>query len=255
MKNTLSAAVLLIGNELLSGSIQDKNLAHIAVILEKRGIRVRETRIIPDIEDEIVDAVNHLRNKYDYVFTTGGIGPTHDDITSDSIAKAFGVENVLQQDVYDLIQGYLDAKGVEFTPETQRMAYAPQGAQIMEATDSIIPGYRIENVYVMAGVPRIMQIMLKGIVEQLKAGSIILSEAIHANVGEGEIAATLEAIQNQHSDIDIGSYPQDKNSTISDYRVIFVIRGTDADEVSKVCTKILNACNNSGFEAIHIDKG
>lgn len=251
MQNTLSAAVLLIGNELLSGSIQDKNLAHIAITLEKRGIRVRETRIIPDIEQEIIDAINHLRNKYDYVFTTGGIGPTHDDITSDSIAKAFGVKNVVQQDVFDLIQGYLDAKGVEFTPAAQRMAYAPEGAEIMDATDSIVPGYRIGNVYVMAGVPRIMQIMLKGIIEQLETGSTILSEAIHANVGEGEIAAALETIQNQHPDIDIGSYPQDKNSTISDYRVIFVIRGTEQQEIQKVCEKILDACDKGGYEAVH----
>ena len=110
MQNTLNAAVLLIGNELLSGSIQDQNLSHIALKLEEKGIRVRETRIIPDIEEEIVYAVNHLREKYDYVFTTGGIGPTHDDITSDSIAKAFGVKNVIQDDVFKLIQGYLEKK-------------------------------------------------------------------------------------------------------------------------------------------------
>jgi len=252
MKHTLSAAVLLIGNELLSGSIQDKNLAHIAIKLEEKGIRVRETRIIPDIESEIIDAVNHLREKYDYVFTTGGIGPTHDDITSDSIAKAFGVKNVVQPDVFELIKGYLDAKGVEFTPATQRMAYAPEGAEIMKATDSIIPGYRIANVYVMAGVPRIMQIMLEGIIGELKSGSTVLSEAIHANVGEGEFAASLESIQLQHPDIDIGSYPQDINSTISDYRVIFVIRGTELQEIKTVCDKILNACQSGGFEAKHI---
>jgi len=251
MKNTLSAAVLLIGNELLSGSIQDKNLAHIAITLEKKGIRVRETRIIPDIETEIVEAINHLRNKYDYVFTTGGIGPTHDDITSDSIAKAFGVKNVIQQSVFDLIQGYLDSKGIEFTPEAQRMAHAPEGAEIMDAADSIVPGYRIANVYVMAGVPRIMQIMLNAILDQLKTGTAILSESIHANVGEGEIAAALEIIQNKHPDIDIGSYPQDKNSTISDYRVIFVIRGVEHDEIQAVCKEILCACEDGGYEAVH----
>ena len=211
MQNTLSAAVLLIGNELLSGSIQDKNLAHIALKLEQRGIRVRETRIIPDIESEIIDAVNHLRSKFDYVFTTGGIGPTHDDITSDSIAKAFGVENVIQDDVFNLIQGYLDKKGAEFTPAAQRMAYAPQGAEIMPATDSIIPGYRMANVFVMAGVPRVMQIMLDSIVDKLETGHTILSESVHANVSEGAFAASLEAIQRNYPDIDIGSYPQDTN--------------------------------------------
>ena len=153
MQNTLSAAVLLIGNELLSGSIQDLNLSHIATRLEERGIRVRETRIVPDIEEDIVDAIDALRTRFQYVFTTGGIGPTHDDITSDSIAKAFGVPNVIQQDVFDSMKAYLDSKGAEFTPAAQRMAYAPEGAEMIYAQQSMIPGYRIGNVYVMAGGP------------------------------------------------------------------------------------------------------
>ena len=254
MQNTLSAAVLLIGNELLSGSIQDKNLAHIALKLEQRGIRVRETRIIPDIEGEIIDAVNHLRSKFDYVFTTGGIGPTHDDITSDSIAKDFGVENVVQEDVFNLIQGYFDKKGAEFTPAAQRMAYAPQGAEIMPATDSIIPGYRMANVFVMAGVPRVMQIMLDSIVDKLETGHTILSESVHANVSEGAFAASLEAIQLNYPNIDIGSYPQDTNSTISDYRVIFVIRGTNKEQVKQVRNDILSTCDENNYEAVYIPK-
>ncbi len=254
MKNTLTAGVLLIGNELLSGSIQDKNLAHIAITLEQRGIRVRETRIVPDIEDEIVDALNQLRKKFDYVFTTGGIGPTHDDITSDSIAKAFGVENVLVQEVYDTINNYLQQKGVEFTPAAQRMAHAPEGAKMVKTEHSIVPAYRIENVFVMAGVPSIMRIMLDNIVKELKTGMTILSNTVHANVGEGEIAAALEAIQLENQDIDIGSYPQDKNSTFSDYRVIFVVRGTDQNEVDEACDKILTACHQGNYEAIRVNK-
>jgi len=254
MKNTLSAGVLLIGNELLSGSIQDKNLAHIAITLEQRGIRVRETRIVPDIEQEIVDALNQLRSKFDYVFTTGGIGPTHDDITSDSVAKAFDVDNVLVQEVYDIINGYLTQKGVEFTPAAQRMAFAPQGAQIIKTEHSIVPGYRMDNVFVMAGVPSIMRIMLDSIVKELKTGLTILSSAVHANVGEGEIAAALEAIQLENQDIDIGSYPQDKNSSFSDYRVIFVVRGTDQGDIDTACDKILNACQQGNYEAIRMSK-
>ena len=250
MKNTLSAAVILIGNELLSGSIEDKNLAHIAKTLEVRGIRVRETRIIPDIESDIVDTVNTLRAKHDYVFTTGGIGPTHDDITSDSIAAAFGVPNIIKQDVFDLIAGYPEKKGVEFTPAAQRMAYAPEGAQMINTEHSIIPGYRIDNVFVMAGVPRIMKLMLEGIVEHLKTGVTIHNAYVHANVGEGEIAAPLEAIQNKHPDIDIGSYPQDVDSTISHYRVIFVVKGTELEEINNTCDEILQACKNGGYEAI-----
>lgn len=252
MKNTLSAAVILIGNELLSGSIEDKNLSHIAKTLEIRGIRVRETRIIPDIESEIVEAVNALRAKHDYVFTTGGIGPTHDDITSDSIAAAFGVKNVIVKDVFDTIESYLDSKGVEFTAAAQRMAHAPEGAQMINTDQSIIPGYCIDNVFVMAGVPRIMRMMLDGIIEHLDTGLAIHNAYVHANVGEGEIAAALEDIQNQHPNVDIGSYPQDKDSTISNYRVIFVVKGTEQDELDNTCEQILQACSNDGYEAIKI---
>lgn len=254
MKNTLTAGVLLIGNELLSGSIQDKNLAHIAIMLEQRGIRVRETRIVPDIENEIVDALNQLRRKFDYVFTTGGIGPTHDDITSDSVAKAFGVKNVLVQEVFDTINHYLLQKGVEFTPAAQRMAHAPEGAQMIRTEHSIVPGYQIGNVFVMAGVPSIMRLMLDGIVKELKTGLAILSSAVHANVGEGEIAAALETIQLENQDIDIGSYPQEKNSNLSDYRVIFVVRGTDQNEIDAACEKILSACRQGNYDAVRVNK-
>ncbi len=250
MQNTLSAAVILIGNELLSGSIQDLNLSHIAIRLEERGIRVRETRIVPDVEEDIVAAVNALRQRFQYVFTTGGIGPTHDDITSDAIARAFGVANVVQQPVFDSIKNYLDSKGVVFTPAAQRMACAPQGAEMIYAQQSIIPGYRIGNVYVMAGVPRIMRIMLDGILATLETGMAIVNQKVFANVSEGEIAAALEAIQQQHPDIDIGSYPQDKGSTITDYHVVFMVKGTDAADVNAACEQILAACHAGGFDAI-----
>jgi molybdenum cofactor synthesis domain-containing protein len=252
MKNTLTAAVILIGNELLSGSIEDKNLAHIAKTLESRGIRVRETRIIPDIEIDIIDAVNTLRAKHDYVFTTGGIGPTHDDITSDSIAAAFGVKNVVVQDVFDRIQSYLDSKGVEFTRAAQRMAHAPEGAEMIRTESSIIPGYRVGNVFVMAGVPRIMRTMLADVINHLKTGLTIHNAYVHANVGEGEIAAALEKIQNQHPNVDIGSYPQDKDSTLSDYRVIFVVKGTEQIELDITCNKILEVCQAGGFGALKV---
>jgi molybdenum cofactor synthesis domain-containing protein len=250
MKETLSAAVLLIGDELLSGSIQDVNLAHIAKTLEQQGIRVRETRIVPDIEDEIVAAVNHLRKKYHYVFTTGGIGPTHDDITSDSIAKAFGVKNVIQQSVFDLFKSYLDAKGLEFTTAAQRMAYAPEGAEIIETGGSAIPGYRVENVFVMAGVPRIMQAMLEASLDRLEVGSAILNSAVHANVREGEIAKDLQEIQDAHPNVDIGSYPQDRATSQIKYSVVMVVRGVDQQEIDAVCEKILAACTALGHKAV-----
>lgn len=249
MQETLSAGVLLIGDELLSGSIQDQNLAHIAVTLEQRGIRVRESRIVPDIEQEIVAALNALRGRYDYVFTTGGIGPTHDDITSDSIAVAFGVANVIQQDVFDVIQAYLGKKGVPFTPAAQRMAYAPDGAEMIRTERSIVPGYRIGNVFVMAGVPSIMRVMLEAIVETLEVGQAILSKKIHANVSEGEIAQALETIHTAHHSVEIGSYPQERGSKLSAYRVIFVVRGTDQDEIDSACEQILAACKAGGYAA------
>jgi len=250
MENTLSAAVVLIGNELLSGSIEDKNLVHIAKTLEPKGIRVRETRIIADIESEIVEAINHLRAKYDYVFTTGGIGPTHDDITSDSIAAAFNVKNVVQQDVFELIESYLNSKNVEFTPAAQRMAYAPEGAEVIKTDQSIIPSYRIDNVFVMAGVPRIMRMMLADIEQHLNTGAKIHNLTVHANVGEGEIAAALETIQRAYPNVDIGSYPQDQDSTISNYRVIFVVKGTDQEILAQACKDIITACVENGHEAI-----
>ena len=250
MNNTLSAAVILIGNELLSGSIQDKNLAHIAKTLEHRGIRIRETRIIPDIEEEIIDAVNHLRQKFDYVFTTGGIGPTHDDITSDSIAAAFKVKNVVQEEVFNKIDQRFKEKNIPFTKAAQRMAYAPEGSEIIKTEHSIIPGYRIENVFVMAGVPSIMRLMLEGVVNYLDTGMQIHNLSIHANVGEGEIAESLEKIQASYPQIDIGSYPQDKNSEFSKYRVIFVFKGTDLDELSEARDKIMDILGSRDIEAM-----
>lgn len=252
MQNTLTAAVLLIGNELLSGSIQDQNLAHIAKMLEKRGIRVRETRIVPDIEIEIANSVNQLRAKYNYVFTTGGIGPTHDDITSDSIAAAFGVKNVVEPSIFEMLNQHFTNKGVEFTPAAQRMAHTPEGAKLIQTKHTIIPAYNIENVYVMAGVPRIMQMMLDDIIDDLNTGFEIINRQVHANVSEDEIAADLEEIQNQYRDIDIGSYPQDPGSKLSNYRVIFIVKGTDEKQLQTVCNQILKACQKRERQAVAI---
>ena len=250
MNNTLSAAVLLIGDELLSGSIQDKNLTHIAITLEKRGIRICESRIVPDIEEEIVAALNALRSRYDYVFTTGGIGPTHDDITSQSVAKAFGVDNVIQQEVFERMQKYREAKGIEFTEEAMRMAYAPVGAEIIKSERTMIPGYRIDNVFVMAGVPSIMRAMLDAILDRLKTGDAVYSSSVHANVSEGDIAKALGVIQNKYDQVAIGSYPQEPDSTKSNYRVIFIVRGTDRKVINLVCDEILAACDAGGYDAV-----
>jgi len=250
MNNTLTAAVLLIGNELLSGRVQDLNLSHLSITLELRGIRVREARIVPDIEEEIIDALNHMRQKFDYVFTTGGIGPTHDDITSDSIAKAFNLNNVIQPKPMAALERYFNTKGVQFTEAAARMAYAPEGAELFCNTDGIAQAYRINNVFVLPGVPSIMRNMLELVVDQLKAGRTILTGTVQTNASESEIAKPLALIQERHNTVDIGSYPQDKNSEFSDYRVIFMVKGTDLEEIQITCDKILAACKDRGHDAI-----
>ena len=155
--------------------------------------------------------------------------------------------------MFDIIDKYLTAKGVEFTPAAQRMAHAPEGAEMIYADQSIIPGYRIDNVFVMAGVPRIMRIMLEGIVRHLNTGVEILNQQVHANVTEGEIAAALSAIQAQHPDIDIGSYPQDPDSKLSQFRVIFIVKGTEHDEIVQTCQEIADACKALGSDVEIVD--
>ena len=162
------------------------------------------------------------------------------------------LKSVIQQDLFDEFKAYLDRKGIEFTNAAQRMVYAPLGAEMIKTKQTALPGYRIENVFVMAGVPRIMRIMLEAIVERLKIGNAILSSTVHANVREGEIAESLAQIQLSYVDVAIGSYPQDKDSKISDYSAIFVVRGVDQQVIDEVCEAILAACHTGGYEAIRV---
>lgn len=249
MSNELTAAVLLIGNELLSGSIQDCNLQHIAKTLETRGIRIMESRTVLDIQTEIVTSLNALRSRYDYVFTTGGIGPTHDDITSEAVAAALGVKLTIHNKLDKQLGDYLSNKGVEYNKETRKMAHTPEGAELIQSSHSIIPCYRIENVFVLAGIPSIMQFMLDDCLPYLASGAPVLSKEVHANVREGQIAAALTEIQTQYPQVDIGSYPQETNSNRSDYHVIFVVRGTEEKTIDQVCRLIYEACDNDGYAA------
>lgn len=249
MKNTKSAGVILIGNELLSGSIQDANLPHLAKQLESHGIRIHETRIILDIEQEIVKSVNELRIRYDYVFTTGGIGPTHDDITCESIAAAFGVELEIQQSVWDLLEQRLSAKGIEFNEIAQRMAKAPKGAKTIDCGTGTIPCYQMDNVFVLAGVPRIMRAMVQCILPELDTGNKIISGKVHASVTEVEMALALYEIQLQYPSVDIGSYPQEKDSPYSKYPVVFIVRGTEREVIANVCDAIATAARNMQKQA------
>ena len=247
MSKIYTAAMIVIGDEILSGRTQDANIQYVATAIAKRGIRLMEARVIPDEEDEIVNAVNELRKKHDYVFTSGGIGPTHDDITSDSVAKAFGVENKVHPVAFKILDDFFKSKNVEFTEASQRMAYVPEGAELIDNQVSLAPGYKIGNVFVMAGVPRIMRDMLDGFLHTLEGGDVVVSDAVHANIAEGKIANDLGKIQTQYPDVAIGSYPQDMQGK-NGFKVIITARGTNADDVETVCQLIEQACVALGSE-------
>jgi molybdenum cofactor synthesis domain-containing protein len=200
-----TASVLLIGDELLSGRTKDKNLGYIADFLAALGIDLREARVVPDDHDEIVNAVNALRARYSYVFTTGGIGPTHDDITADAIAKAFGVRIDHDPRAVAILEAHY-APGM-LNEARLRMARIPEGAELIVNPVSQAPGFRLENVFVMAGVPKIMQAMLENIAPQLVRGPAMNSSSVTAYIAEGDLAMPLKEIQSRFPEVTIGSYP------------------------------------------------
>lgn len=205
-----TACLLIIGNEVLSGRTRDANLQFLATRLGEIGIPLREVRVIPDIEQTIIDTVNEVRAKFDHVFTTGGIGPTHDDITSECIAKAFGVPWELQAEAWAKLAGHYAKQNPpgDFNAARQRMATMPRGAVLIENIISIAPGFTLGNVHVLAGVPRIMQAMFEALAPTLKGGAPIVSRSVHAiGLMEGRIAEGLADIQKRWPDVDVGSYP------------------------------------------------
>ena len=201
----VTAAVLVIGDEILSGRTKDTNIGTIADHLTAIGIRLREVRVVADIEDEIIAAVNALRSRYDYVFTTGGIGPTHDDITADAVAKAFGVSIDVDPRARAMLRERLSE--ADLTPARLRMARIPAGADLVDNPVSRAPGFFIGNVVVMAGVPRIMAAMLEAVTPRLRTGAKLLSLSIHVTAPEGTIAPHLSAAQDDYADVQMGSYP------------------------------------------------
>jgi molybdenum cofactor synthesis domain-containing protein len=207
MADIPTAAVLLIGDEVLSGRTKDKNLGFIADYLTAIGVDLKEARVVPDVEDEIVAAVNSLRSRYTYVFTTGGIGPTHDDITADAIAKAFGVGISHHPEAVEILTTYFAQIGREPNEARMRMARIPHGATLIENTVSKAPGFRIENVHVMAGVPKVMNAMMDAIAPTLARGTPMQSRTVQFLGGEGDVAQPLKDIQERFPDVVIGSYP------------------------------------------------
>ena len=207
MSAIVTAAILVIGDEILSGRTKDKNIGYIAEYLTNIGIDLKEVRVVPDEEEEIVAALNALRKRYAYVFTTGGIGPTHDDITADSVAKAFGVTIDVDPRAVKIMTERFAARGVEMNEARLRMARIPRGADLILNKVSAAPGFRLGNVHVMAGVPTIMQAMLDEVAPTLKTGIKMLSETVKANCREGDIGTQLGEIAKAHPDVMIGSYP------------------------------------------------
>lgn len=238
-ERVVTACALIIGNEILSGRTQDANLNHIAKVLGESGVRVREARVVPDIEDAIVDAVNEVRAKYDYVFTTGGIGPTHDDITADCIAKAFGVPLVVDETIAVRIRGRPSPPDV--MESRMRMARIPRGAELIENATGGPQGFSIGNVYVMAGIPAVMRAMLATV--RLEGGAVVQSRSVTVYLGESQVATGLEEIQQRHSEIDIGSYPfMDDDG----YGTTLVMRGTDPTTLDGVLEQIKQLIVDAG---------
>ena len=220
--SAVTACVLIIGNEILSGRTQDVNLNHIALTLGQWGVQVREARVIPDVEDTIVASVNEARAAFDYVFTTGGIGPTHDDITAECVARAFDVPLVTHPEIARLIEQR--PAPPDIMEARMRMARVPEGAELVQNMTGGPPGFSIDNVYVMAGIPGVMQAMLGSLDGKLRRGPVVRSRSVTAFLGESQIAQALSEIQDRFPNVDIGSYPFFKKER---YGTSLVMRGTD----------------------------
>ena len=246
MTRTVTGCLIIIGNEILSGRTQDTNLQHLAVALNELGVRLTHARVIPDIEDIIIETVNECRRTYDNVFTTGGIGPTHDDITADSIALAFGKRLIIDNDIRKIIESR------EAPPEVMearmRMARVPEGSVLIENPTGGPHGFQIENVYVLAGVPMVMQAMLSTLTkDRLGGGKSMHSMSLGVYLGEGQIARKLGIIQNNHPDIDLGSYPFYNEDG---YGTNLVMRGSDVTELGVMFEEVRQMILGFGVDPI-----
>ena len=242
----VTACLIVIGNEVLSGRTQDANLQYLAKALNDIGVRLMEARVIPDVEATIVATVNECRAKFDHVITTGGIGPTHDDITSASIAKAFGVRHVRHPGAEARLRRHY-ARPEDLNAQRLRMAEMPEGAELIDNPVSVAPGFRIGNVIVLAGVPRIMQAMFEGFRHRLRGGAPMLSRTVVAQVPEGKMAAGLGAAQAAHPGVEIGSYPFFRDGKLG---ASLVVRGTDVAGVAAATEAVKAAVRAQGGEPI-----
>lgn len=228
-----TACLIIIGNEILSGRTQDRNLAFLAKELNAAGVRLGEVRVIPDIERVIVDTINYSRKLFTYVFTTGGIGPTHDDITAAAVAKAFGVAVERNAEAYAILEKHYGRE--KLNAPRLKMADIPRGGRLIANPVSAAPGFCIENVYVLAGVPLIMQAMFAGIKHELRGGAPVLSRPLSAYITEGAIAERLSDIQEGYPEVEIGSYPFMRDGRLG---VCLVARATDAARLDACCADL-----------------
>ena len=246
MQNTkFNAAILIIGNEILSGRTQDTNTSTIAQWLNLIGVKVNEVRVIPDIENTIVETVNHLRKVNDYVFTTGGIGPTHDDITAQSISKAFNLVYEIHKEAFKILESYY--KVGEFNEGRQKMAWMPREANLILNPTSGAPGFNVENVFCLPGVPSILKSMLGGLKDKIIGGDPILSHTISLKTVESEIAYSLTTVQDNNKDVEIGSYPFFQAGKLG---VSIVIRSEDQIKIDKCSSEVLEFVNKKKIQLI-----
>jgi len=241
----VNAAIIIIGNEILSGRTQDANSSTIALWLNSLGVKVQEVRVIPDVEDVIVKTINKVRKKNNYVFTTGGIGPTHDDITAKSISKAFDVKYEINKEAYKILENYY--KPGEFNEGRQKMAWTPSNAKLILNPTSGAPGFIIDNVYCLPGVPSILKSMLGGLKNVISGGKPIISHTINLRTVESEIAKSLTFVQENNKDVEIGSYPF---FTAGKVGVSIVIRSDEQSKIEVCNSQILKFVNQKKIEII-----
>jgi molybdenum cofactor synthesis domain-containing protein len=231
-----TAAILIIGDEILSGRTRDANMYYLAAELTRIGIDLQEVRMVSDRNGAIVGAVNDLRHAHDHLFTSGGIGPTHDDITADAIAAAFGVKIGIRDDARTLLAAHYDRSGLEFNAARQRMARIPEGALLIDNPISIAPGFSLGNVHVMAGVPDIFKAMVASLLPRLTGGRPLLSQTLKVMRGEGAIAAPLADLAQEFSDLSFGSYPFTLNGA---YGTNLVVRGQDGPRLDQAMGRMV----------------
>ena len=241
----VNAAILIIGNEILSGRTQDTNTSTLATWLNSIGVKVGEVRVIPDVEKTIISTLNILRKTYNYVFTTGGIGPTHDDITAESVSKAFGLKYEIHKEAYKILEAYY--KPGEFNKGRQKMVWMPSNANLILNPTSGAPGFNVENVYCLPGVPSILKSMLGGLKNDIVGGDPIISKTISLRTVESEIADSLTKVQNENKDVEIGSYPFFQAGKLG---VSIVLRSENQSKIEECNSKILQFVNEKNIEIV-----